>query len=96
MASGVAPAIPVSARATLGSAIDVDGRCDGLALSELLIPFHSFLVQQTAERWVVHARAPGCHGEPLAEAVRAIAEWQADRGLKALVRIASGGHGSVR
>ena len=68
--------------------IDVDGRWDALALSELLIPFHSFLVQHTADRWVVHARAPGCHGEPLADALSAIADWQAERRLDASVRVA--------
>ncbi len=74
MSSGVSPATPVGAEA--------------LALSELLIPFHSFLVQPTAERWVVHARAPGPDSEPLAGALSAIAEWQAERRLDASVRVA--------
>jgi hypothetical protein len=47
--------------------VEVRGRWDALALSEMLIPFHSFLVQQTRERWVVHARAPGWRGEPLTD-----------------------------
>jgi hypothetical protein len=55
--------------------IQVQGRWDALALSELLIPFHSFLVQHDQERWVVHARAPGCRGEPLSEALAAIDDW---------------------
>jgi hypothetical protein len=78
------------AEETIGTAveIDVDGRWDALALSELLVPFHSFLVQHTPVRWVVHARAPGCHGEPLAEALRAIEAWQAERRMEASVRIA--------
>jgi hypothetical protein len=59
--------------------IEVDGRWDALALSELLIPFHSFLVQHDRERWVVHARAPGGHGEPLEDALEAIHDWSADR-----------------
>jgi hypothetical protein len=59
--------------------VDVDGRWDALALSELLIPFRSFLVQQDRERWVVHAYAPGGHGEPLADALEAIDDWRADR-----------------
>jgi hypothetical protein len=59
--------------------IEVDGRWDALALSELLIPFHSFLVQHDRERWVVHARAPGGHGEPLEDALEAIDDWSADR-----------------
>lgn len=62
--------------------IDVDGRWDALALSEHLIPFHSFLVQYEAQRWVVHARTPGCHGEDLAEALQAIDEWVAERDLE--------------
>ena len=89
MSSGVAPATTVGAEASVGSAveIDVDGRWDALALSELLIPF-SFLVQHTAQRWVVHARVPGSHGEPLADALRAIEEWQAERRLDGSVRVA--------
>jgi hypothetical protein len=65
VSSAVAPAASVGTEASVGIAveIDVDDRWDALALSELLIPFHSFLVQHTAERWVVHARAPGSHGE---------------------------------
>jgi hypothetical protein len=59
--------------------IEVDGRWDALALSELLIPYHSFLVQHDRERWVVHARAPGGHGEPLEDALEAIDDWSADR-----------------
>jgi hypothetical protein len=67
--------------------IDVDGRWDALSLSELLIPFHSFLVQHTAERWVVHARSPGCHGEGLADALAAIDDWRVERGIAAGVRV---------
>lgn len=62
--------------------IDVKGRWDALALSERLIPYHSFLVQHQQERWVVHARAPSCHGEPLDDALRAIEEWVEERGLE--------------
>jgi hypothetical protein len=64
--------------------IDVGGRWDALALSEHLIPFHSFLVQHGAQRWVVHARTPGCHGEDLADALRAIDDWVAERGLESV------------
>ncbi|MGH3116006.1 MAG: hypothetical protein ACRDQ2_02625 [Gaiellales bacterium] len=67
--------------------VDVRGRWDALALSEALIPFHSFLVQHSAHRWVVHARSPGCHGEPLADALAAIDQWQDERALEAAVRI---------
>jgi hypothetical protein len=64
--------------------VDVDGRWDALALSEHLIRFHSFLVQYEAQRWVVHARTPGCHGEDLADALRAIDDWVAERGLESV------------
>jgi hypothetical protein len=86
------------AEGSVGTAveIDVDGRWDALALSELLIPFHSFLVQRTAERWVVHARAPGCNGEPLADALRAIEEWRSERSLDAPVRVGGRANGSQR
>jgi len=59
--------------------VEVQGRWDALALSEMLIPFHSFLVQLDPERWVVHARAPGGHGEPLLDALDAIDEWRAEQ-----------------
>jgi hypothetical protein len=67
--------------------VDVDGRWDALALSELLIPFHSFLVQHDQEHWVVHARAPGFHGEPLPDALEAIEDWRADRSAHASLRV---------
>jgi hypothetical protein len=67
--------------------VDVTGRWDALALSELLVPFHSYLVQHTTDRWVVHARSPGGHGESLAEALGAIDEWRAERGLDAPARV---------
>lgn len=90
MSIGALPAPPVEGESTAEATveIDVDGRWEALGLSELLIPFHSFLVQHTGERWVVHARAPGCHGEPLADAVQAIEEWQAERRMAVSVRIA--------
>lgn len=64
--------------------IELDGRWDALALSEHLIPFHSFLVQYGAQLWVVHARTPGCHGEDLDDALRAIDDWVAERGLESV------------
>ena len=70
--------------------IDVLGRWDALALSELLIPFNSFLVQVDAERWVVHARSPGCHGEQLADALATIEEWRGEYGRDASVRVNGG------
>jgi hypothetical protein len=84
------------ARTEVAVEIYVNGRWDALALSKLLIPFHSFLVQHTAERWVVHARAPGCRAEPLAEALRAIEEWQTERRLDASVQIAPRRAGGAR
>ena len=90
MSSRAAPVNPEGAEASVETAVEiaVDGRWDALALSELLIPFHSFLFQKTAERWVVRARAPGSHGETLADALSAIAEWQAERRFDASVRVA--------
>jgi len=64
--------------------IDLDDRWDALALSEELIPFHSFLVQYGAQRWVVHARTPGCRGEDLADALTAIDDWIAEYGSEAV------------
>jgi hypothetical protein len=95
---GAAPATPVVAEESVGTAveIDVDGRWDALVLSELLIPFHSFLVQHAAERWVVHARAPGWHGESLADALGTIEEWRAERRLDAPVRVGGNPDGSPR
>jgi hypothetical protein len=90
VSTGAAPVTAIEGEATAEAAVEIDvgGRWDALALSELLIPFHSFLVQRTTERWVVHARAPGCHGESLADALRAIREWRAERRLDASVRVA--------
>jgi hypothetical protein len=76
---------------TIDIEIEVQGRWDALALSELLIPFHSFLVQHDHERWVVHARAPGRHGELLPDAIAAIEDWRAEGdGRAGLCRV--GGH----
>lgn len=62
--------------------IEVQGRWDALALSETLIPYHSFLVQFDHQRWVVHARVPACHGGPLDDAVAKIKEWLAGRSIE--------------
>lgn len=64
--------------------VDVLGRWDALALSELLIPFHSYLVQHDHELWVIHAKAPGCRGETLSEALSAIDDWRSGRDLHAV------------
>jgi hypothetical protein len=73
-----AAAEPSSRSATIE--VEVRGRWEALALSELLIPFHSFLVQHDQERWVVHARAPGGRGEQLSDALEAIEGWRAEQG----------------
>jgi hypothetical protein len=62
--------------------VEVDGRWDALALSEALIPFHSFLVHYDLERWVVHARVPGGHGGELPDALEAIEVWRAEQGTR--------------
>jgi hypothetical protein len=64
--------------------IDVDGRWDALALCEALIPYHSFLVQLGEPHWVVHARASGCHGEPLEAALDVIDDWAEAHGVAGL------------
>ena len=61
--------------------VEIEGRWDALALCEHLVSFHSFLVQRQGQRWVVHARAPGRHGEDLTDALRAIDEWATERGV---------------
>jgi hypothetical protein len=66
--------------------IDVPDRWDALALSEELIPFHSFLVQHD-KGWVVHANAPGYRGQPLARALEAVDGWSAERRLEASCRV---------
>ena len=86
------PAAPASHQSVKASGdvaveIEVRGRWDALALSEQLIPFHSFLVQHGPERWVVHARSPGCHGEPLDAALATIDEWRDERATEAAVQV---------
>jgi hypothetical protein len=68
--------------------IAVAGRWDAVALSDLLAPFHSFLVQYGPERWVVYGRAPGSRGERLGVALAEIARWRAERSPDAAVSIA--------
>lgn len=67
--------------------VDVGGRWDAAALCELLVPFHSYLVQYSVERWVVYGRVPGCHGESLDIALDAVAAWQAERNVDGAVRV---------
>ena len=62
--------------------VEIHGRWDALALSEALVPFHSFLVHHEGQRWIVHARTPGCHDESLEEALRTIEDWRVERGLE--------------
>jgi hypothetical protein len=54
--------------------IRVVGRWNARALLERLAPYRAFLVQHAAERWVVHAQAPGCHGESTESAIALIEE----------------------
>lgn len=69
--------------------IDVRDRWDALALMQRLNPYHSYLIQLAPERWLVHAEAPGCHGEPLPSALAAVQESLAARHLEdAAVRVA--------
>jgi hypothetical protein len=71
MAGESAPAEGAVSGANRRAAIEVtvDQRWDAMALCELLVPFNSYLVQYTPERWVVRGRAPGCH------ASRSTARW---------------------
>ena len=80
---------PVEARGDVAVEIDVVGRWDALALSELLIAFRAFLVQHGPDRWVVHARAPGCRGDALA----AIEQWRAERAIEAALCVDGQPHG---
>lgn len=91
-----APHEPVEAGGDVTVEVEVRGRWDALALSEQLIPFHSFLVQHGPERWVVHARSPGCHGEPVDQALAAIADWRDERVVEAAVRVDGRLHGERR
>jgi hypothetical protein len=69
--------------ATVEVDVDVEGRRDAFAVSEALIPYHSFLVQLGTEPRVVHARPPGRHGESLEAALRVIDDWVQARDLDA-------------
>jgi hypothetical protein len=84
MSERSAAVLGVTAHEELGMSVEVgvEGRWDAVALSEILIPYRSFLVQLDRERWVVHARVPGFHGESLDDALRAIDEWRSDRRLE--------------
>jgi hypothetical protein len=75
------------------AATEVDGtqveislaeRTDALILMATLIPFNSFLVQHTPNRWVVHARAPGGRDESLDDLLGTIERWASRRGLREL------------
>ena len=61
-------------------AVEVHGRWDALALADALIPYHSFLVHHEGQRWIVHARVPGCHDESLEDALRTLEDWRTERG----------------
>lgn len=61
--------------------IGVQERRKALRLMDVLIPFHTFLVQHERDRWVVHARVPGYHGESLDDLLLAIEDWGAGGGV---------------
>jgi hypothetical protein len=61
------------------ASVEVHGRWDALALSQRLVPYHSYLVERGREHWRVHAEAPGCHGERLTSALSAIEECLRER-----------------
>lgn len=63
--------------------VEVAERWDALALYRRLIPYHAYLVQCGRERWLVHAAAPGFHGEQLRGALDAIEGCLADRHVQA-------------
>jgi hypothetical protein len=68
--------------------IRVVGRWTACALLECLAPYRSFLIQYDAERWVVHAETPGCHGERLESAIAAVEECLDEHGVgEAAIRI---------
>ncbi len=68
--------------------IDVRGRWDAVALTQRLGSYRPYLVQFAPTRWLVHAEAPGCHGEPLPGALAAIEASLASRHIEgARVRI---------
>ena len=59
--------------------IEVEGSWEARALADVLASFHAFMVQRDHARWLVHARAPGCHGEPLEDALAAVEQWREKR-----------------
>lgn len=76
--------------------VEVVGRWNALALFERLAPYHSYLVQQSRERWLVHASAPGYHEERLPEALETIERCLADRGVDALsIQVGERGSGEA-
>jgi hypothetical protein len=84
MGGHLGASIGVAERESLATSVEIEvhGRWDALALSESLVPYHSFLVQFDRQRWVVHARVPGFHGEQLDGALAKIKEWLVDRRLE--------------
>jgi hypothetical protein len=68
--------------------VAVHGRWDALALSQRLVPYHSYLVERGREHWRVYAEAPGCHDERLTGALAAIDECLRERRVEdAAVRV---------
>lgn len=75
--------LPTAAGAAKATRIEivVVGRWDACALLESLAPYRSFLIERGAERWVVYAQAPGCHGESTESAVAAIEACLDEHGI---------------
>jgi hypothetical protein len=77
-------------RGTVSATIEIDvcERLDAVALMQRLNPYHPCLIKFAPERWLVHAEAPGCHGEGLPSALAAVDESLAARHLEnATVRV---------
>ena len=74
---------PRGRAATTRIEIRVVGRWNACALLKRLAPYGSFLVQHGEERWVVHAQAPGCHGESAESAIGTIQAFLDEHGVGA-------------
>lgn len=77
--------LPTAAGAAEATRIEVGvvGRWNACAVLASLSSYRPFMIQHGPERWVVHAQAPGCHGENAASAVAAIETCLEERGITA-------------
>lgn len=69
-----APRLDGTANGPATIEIDIESRWDAVALMKRLGPYHPYLIQLAPQRWLVHAKCPGCHDEPLPRALAAIQE----------------------